>query len=301
MADTQDRPAALEQDAAEEIVSALYRGVLKREPEPSWMRRHAGQLKAKGIRAGLPELIGHFMGGATGLTDLANALLVNSSRVYLRNVNEAFGKQMPPGSKLLDVGAGNSPYRNLFGHVQYESADISRVKTEHGETTYVCDICERIPVPDDHFDYLLFNQTLEHVKEPARALDELFRVLRPGGTLLTTVPLFYEEHLVPYDFYRYTQFAHRYLFEKSGFRIEKIDWLEGFFGTCGYMLETIYRYAPSSTPGSGEEALWARSFLAVIKPLCLIGAGSFYRLDLTWKITNVGFPKNYVITARKPG
>jgi len=72
------------------------------------------------------------------------------------------------------------------------------------QTTYVCDVTDRIPVEDGRFGHLLFSQTLEHLKEPALALRELNRVLAPGGVLLCTVPLFYEEHEQPHDYFRYT-------------------------------------------------------------------------------------------------
>jgi len=65
------------------------------------------------------------------------------------------------------------------------------------------------------------------------------------------------------------------------------------------MLECIYKYMPTSVPSTVPESLWARAFLAAFKPLALSAAGAFYRLDLSWKVTNVGFPKNYAIFARK--
>lgn len=48
---------------------------------------------------------------------------------------------------------------------------------------------------------------------------------------MCAAPLFYEEHEQPYDFFRYTQFAHWLLFSQAGFQVERVEWLEGFFGT----------------------------------------------------------------------
>jgi ubiquinone/menaquinone biosynthesis C-methylase UbiE len=293
-------------DNIEDVVRELYRGILNREPEQKWLEKHVADIRTNGVRGNVSNVIRHFLrteefqNRFAAREGLAEQLLVNPTRVYLERYNKEFADGMPAGSLMLDVGAGQAPYKHLFNHVRYESADFEQVNKPYGKTTYVCDITERIPVEESRFDYILFTQTLEHIKEPIRALKELNRVLRPGGLLLCTGPLFYEEHEQPHDYFRYTQFAHRYMFEEAGFAIEKLDWLEGFFGTCGYVLSCMYRHLPRTVPGSSPDSLWARAFLAAFKPLALSAAGAFYRMDLTWKITDRGFPKNYAILARKP-
>ncbi|HJR66837.1 MAG TPA: methyltransferase domain-containing protein [Gemmatimonadaceae bacterium] len=46
----------------------------------------------------------------------------------------------------------------------------------------------RLPWADDTFDVLMCNHVLEHIPDDLRAMDELFRVLRPGGWGLVLVP-----------------------------------------------------------------------------------------------------------------
>ena len=43
--------------------------------------------------------------------------------------------------------------------------------------------------PDDHFDFTLCNHVLEHIRPDVAAMGEMYRTLRPGGTLLVTVPI----------------------------------------------------------------------------------------------------------------
>ena len=226
-------------------------------------------------------------------------LLPNSSRIYLTKYNQDFAADMRPGALMLDAGAGEAPYKSLFQHVIYESADFEQVDKPYAKSTYVCDLCDRIPVDDNRFDYIVFNQTLEHLKEPKRALAELYRVLAPGGKILCTVPLFYEEHEKPFDFFRYTQFAHRYLFAEAGFKVERTERLEGFFGTCGYMLETIFNDLPVFCRKKPRIMMLFAPFLLGLKISALFAAAVLYRLDLLYKVTDLGFPKNYVTIASK--
>jgi SAM-dependent methyltransferase len=236
----------------------------------------------------------------TILQKIENALLLNSSRVYLESYNREFARLMKPGTRMLDAGSGSAPYKKLFSHVDYENADFEQVDKPYAKPTYVCDLCERVPAEDGRFQYIVFNQTLEHLKEPERPLRELYRVLAPGGRMICTVPLFYEEHEQPYDFFRYTQFSLAYLFSKAGFQIERIEWMEGFFGTCGYMLQTILMYMPWRYRGPWLLSFTITPLLLATKVFALFCAAALYRLDLKWKITNIGFPKNYVVIAAKP-
>ncbi len=224
----------------------------------------------------------------------------NSSRVHMQRVNEAFARSVPAGARVLDAGAGSCPYRELFDHAVYESADLQGVDKPYGEITYCCDL-RNIPVEDGTFDFILFNQTLEHMAEPQAALKELARVLKPGGRLLCTAPLFYEEHEAPHDYFRFTQFAHRYLFEEAGFEIERLEWLEGYLGTLAHQLDRAAIALPyhASAYGLGASR-WLMPPTAVsIKLLFTLLSGLMSRLDARHRFTDAGYPKNYVVVARR--
>ena len=53
----------------------------------------------------------------------------------------------------------------------------------------------RLPFPDDTFDRIIASEVLEHVPDDQVALDEIFRVLKPGGTLAATVPSWLPEQI----------------------------------------------------------------------------------------------------------
>ncbi len=148
---------------------------------------------------------------------------MNSSRIWLGRHNEEFAKSLPAGSIVLDAGAGSQPYRRLFDHCIYESADFEMVDKEYARSTYVCDLSS-IPVAAARFDAVVLNQVLEHLSDPVAVLCEMHRILKNGGTMICSAPLFYEEHEQPYDFFRYTQFAWRHLLRNAGFDIVSLDW-----------------------------------------------------------------------------
>ena len=51
----------------------------------------------------------------------------------------------------------------------------------------------------------------------SQILDELHRVIKPGGNMLLTVPFVWDEHEIPYDFARYTSFGLRHILQEKGF------------------------------------------------------------------------------------
>jgi SAM-dependent methyltransferase len=232
---------------------------------------------------------------------LRDLVSFNSSRWRLLAENTAFAASVAPGSLVLDAGAGSGQYGALFGHARYESADFEQVAKIYGSTTYVCDL-RQIPVEDARFDVVLFNQVMEHVPDPLAVLAELDRVMKPGGRMIYSAPLFYEEHETPYDFYRYTQYAVRHLFASAGFEIERLDWLEGYYSTIAYQLRGMARDLPSRPAAIAPGPLgWLLApFVGVLR----IGFGAasvlFHRLETVHKFQARGYPKNYVAMVRKP-
>jgi SAM-dependent methyltransferase len=225
----------------------------------------------------------------------------NSSRHRLWEENAAFAELVPTGALVLDAGAGTAPYKSLFTHAQYESADFGKVDKLYSASTYVCSL-ESIPVEDCRFDFILFNQVMEHLPDPKSVLAELNRVLKPAGKMIYSGPFFYEEHEQPYDFYRYTQFGLRELFSATGFSVERLDWLEGYFGTVGYQLNCMARYLPlkPQSLGGGIVGYGLAPIMVLLK--IVFGGCSvlFHRLEIRAKFKGSGYPKNYLAIVSKP-
>ena len=79
------------------------------------------------------------------------------------------------------------------------------------------------------FDAVLFNEVIEHIPNPARGIEEIYRVLRMGGKIFLTAPMSWRLHYQPNDYYRFTNFGLSYILENNGFRIIEIERMGGFF------------------------------------------------------------------------
>ena len=226
----------------------------------------------------------------------------NSSRTYLHRFLARAGEAVRPGQRVLDAGSGRAPYRKLFRHAAYETADFVAVKgKKYREPDYVCDLAA-IPVEDARFDHVLLTQVLEHIPEPAVVLAELHRVMKPGGTLWLTAPLFYAEHERPYDFFRYTRYGLQHLLEGAGFSVREVEWMEGYLGTLSYQAKLLSRSLPATRAdyGGGLRGTVLACGAKLTRRAARRAANGLASLDLRYKFVASGLPKNYQVVAVKP-
>jgi SAM-dependent methyltransferase len=229
--------------------------------------------------------------------------MINPSRFHLERFVTAASASLPAASLVLDAGAGICPYRKHFvsrGH-RYESADFGAVEKEYGQLTYQCRL-EAIPVEANKYDLVLLSQVLEHIPEPRQVLRELYRVLRPGGSLWLTAPLYYREHEQPYDFYRYTRFGLQHLLTNAGFVIERLEELEGYSATVAHQMALAGRRLPRRprTYGGGWRGWLTAGVVIPAKPLLRSLARLLAAADTRHRHI-AGHCINYCVVSRKPG
>jgi ubiquinone/menaquinone biosynthesis C-methylase UbiE len=105
-----------------------------------------------------------------------------------------------PGARCLDAGTGSGFYAAALaqrGNLVF-ACDISATRLSSavaqpqapGKIEAVQCNLEGIPLPDASIDFAMCNFVLEHVADPFRVIDELLRLVRPGGTILLAVPSF---------------------------------------------------------------------------------------------------------------
>jgi len=129
------------------------------------------------------------------------------------------------GGRLLDFGCGAKPYQSLFTKAtEYIGVDYEGEGHDH-KNEFVDIFYDGINLPfeDASFDSVFSSEVFEHLFLLPQNLNEIDRVLKPGGKLLLTVPFAWEEHEVPVDYARYTRFALADLLTQKGFEIIAVE------------------------------------------------------------------------------
>lgn len=193
----------------------------------SWVVGLAG-LVITGIRLAAVDTAGDGVDGRPGSVFSKNWLV---HRILHKRMRSIAGRAQ---GILVDLGCGHRPYEPLFSNSveRYIGFDLNPDRYGPGEVDVVSDSAA-LPLAADSVDTVLSNQVLEHVREPGNAVDEMARILKPGGLAIITAPHIWGVHEEPHDYFRFTPFGLRHLAERSGLRVESVEALAGFWVTAG--------------------------------------------------------------------
>jgi SAM-dependent methyltransferase len=162
------------------------------------------------------------------------AAYLSYSRLFpdLEELGRRYGRGV-----LVDLGCGNQPFLSYFQPyiTHYIGLDPDR---SNRNLDLVADSLQ-LPIADQAADTILCTQVLEHVPRPWQLFQEAARILRPGGHLILTAPMYWPLHEVPYDYFRYTPYGLRALTEQVGLEVKELRqeggaWLN--WGQCTALL-----------------------------------------------------------------
>lgn len=164
-----------------------------------------------------------------------------------------------------------------FGHEELNKIDGRLVSFDVYDTDLVDFIADghEIPLKDGCVDAVIVQAVLEHVLEPHSVVDEISRVLNDGGLVYAETPFMQQVHEGAYDFTRFTERGHRWLFR----RFERLD--SGALRGAGTALLWSIRYLLASLIGNKRVAglmclplAWLRLLDRVARPGFDIDAAS---------------------------
>jgi len=118
---------------------------------------------------------------------------------------------------VLSIGSGKDE-DSKGGHYRDYFKNCSRYITSEITDKFKCDIVfdvRYIPFKDKTIDCIFCSGVLEHVDDYSHAFKEITRVTNPGGFLLLGLPFRQAVHMVPNDYWRFTENGIRYMLKGS--------------------------------------------------------------------------------------
>ena len=145
---------------------------------------------------------------------------------------------LPPGATIVDLGCGPGSIlarttrdQDFAVAADHDPLLLATAKGA-GATPVLLDLDGDLPLASASIDVVLCTDVIEHIVEPKRALEEMSRVLRPGGTVIVFTP--------PYDsmHWNFAEWMHRLITRRpadhiSPFTRESLTWWIGrYFVDC---------------------------------------------------------------------
>jgi SAM-dependent methyltransferase len=166
------------------------------------------------------------------------------------------------GGRVVDLGCGprvtQDRVRAGVGTENYVGID-SDIKNR---PSLVADIAH-LPLAGESISLVQSFSVFEHTYNYKGIIDDIYRVLRPGGSLYIQTPFLLEFHGYPSDYFRFTHVAWQRILEDAGFQTVDydIEWGRGFFINLAKMLES------GSFSFVGLRWIWLRFTLRVLSKI----------------------------------
>jgi glycosyltransferase involved in cell wall biosynthesis/SAM-dependent methyltransferase len=193
-------------------------------------------------------------GGSTGNGNDALADF-NRSAPFVRDGIASFigevARGLSPGARVIDIGAGDAPYRDFFSHVEYITVDWEHSSHAGAQRSDIIASADSLPFADASADAVLMTELLEHVSVPSAVLREAARVLRPHGEIALTVPFVWMLHEMPHDYFRYTPSALQMLFKDAGFDQVVVRPRGDYFSTLAQLMQVTPQWISAVSTGDG--------------------------------------------------
>jgi len=148
---------------------------------------------------------------------------------------------------------------------------------------------QQLPLKDGVFDTIISVDVLEHVPNPEKFVSEMFRAVKPGGIVILSTPFFFYLHEEPHDYFRFSKYGLRTIFERNGLSVIDVIPTGGVIGILGLLISIFIT----------KKLGFSRTFLK-----CLLEIHRFIQLKLFLPLDkkfdkNKKFAQGHFIVAKK--
>jgi SAM-dependent methyltransferase len=105
-------------------------------------------------------------------------------RYYIENFLQ--NHEVDIQGRVLEIG--DDSYTRKYGGERVSKSDVLHVNLIKPNVTIVADLTGANHIPTNTFDCFILTQTLQFIYDPKTAIKTIYRILKPGGILLATLP-----------------------------------------------------------------------------------------------------------------
>lgn len=186
-----------------------------------------------------------------------------------------------PHGRILDAGAGELRNKEHCTHLDYVSQDFCQYDGEGDGSALqqsdnnwdtsrieiVSDI-SNISAEDASFDYVLCSEVFEHIPYPVQALEEFYRLLKPGGKVILTAPFCSFTHMAPYHMYSgFNRYWYMHVMPEVGFVDIEVEASGNWFD---YMAQEVRRLPSMAKKYSGSSRAMVFLYKVTVLPMLLL-------------------------------
>ncbi len=201
--------------------------------------------------------------------------------------------KLPEGTRVLEIGCGGGQSRSWFRRIgmEYVGTDISKTRVweelrQFGGPDLICD-AHFLPFAEDSFDVVYSAAVFEHLACPIRAVQEIRRVLKPGGLMLGNASFMEPWH--DHSYFHLSPLGAIELLTAGGMKPIKVWPSRNYSGFKALAAMRVGKFNPARVLGlmmhfgqDAEDALKARARKWLgkqLKPMVLMKASSAGAID----------------------
>jgi GT2 family glycosyltransferase/Flp pilus assembly protein TadD/glycogen synthase/SAM-dependent methyltransferase len=190
-------------------------------------------------------------------TDYSDFLVIDQTEenidkfIVRTGILKAIEETLPNlNGSLLDVGCDRMPYKPIIlanGKItNYIGLDFEKGAYAEQQKPDLTWNGEKIPLNDNTVDNIFALEVFEHIPHPEIVLNEIRRVLTPGGVFFFTFPFLWPLHDIPHDECRYTPYSFERHLKNSGFSGIDLKPLGGWNAALAQMIGLWVKRKPMS-------------------------------------------------------